>query len=103
MLLLATWLVPVEAMAITDDGVYFIQDFEDLTTYPQEKGAQDAEYFVEGQGTWIYTNAFISTNENYTHGSTANLRLPKNGSYVVTPLLDHGVKTVFFYAGRKGD
>ena len=93
----------MQMMAIGNDGVYFTQDFEDLTTYPQEKGAQDAEYYVEGQGTWIYTNAFVSTNEKYTNGSTANLRLPKNGSYVITPVLDHGVKAVMFYAGRKGD
>ena len=36
----------MQMMAIGNDGVYFTQDFEDLTTYPQEKGAQDAEYYV---------------------------------------------------------
>ena len=88
---------------VAADGAYFVQDFEDTSTYPQEKGAQDAEYYVKGQGTWIYTNAYISTNSSYTNGSTANLRLPKNGSYVITPVLNFGVKKVTFYAGRKGD
>ena len=90
--------------AVDDKGCYFVQDFEDAATFPQEKGAQDAEYFVEGQGTWIYFNAFVSTNSSYNvNGSTMNLRLPKNGSYVITPVLDSGVKKVTFYAGRKGD
>ena len=86
------------------NGNYFIQDFEDSSTYPQEKGADNAEYYVAGQGTWIYTNAFVSTNSSYNvNGSTKNLRLPKNGSYVITPVLNYGVKSVSFYAGRKGD
>lgn len=92
-----------QGQTVSADGSYFVQDFEDDTTYPKEKGAQDAEYYVQGQGTWIYTNAYQSTNQSYTNGSTANLRLPKNGSYVITPVLSYGVKTVTFYAGRKGD
>ncbi len=88
---------------VEDDGKYFLQDFEDRTTYPQESGAQDAEYYVKGQGTWIYTNSYVSTNSSYNiDGSTANLRLPKNGSYVITPVLNFGLKKATFYAGRKG-
>lgn len=93
-----------EGQTVDSLGRYFVQDFEDAATFPQEKGAQDAEYYVAGQGTWIYTNAFVSTNTSYNpEGSTMNLRLPKNGSYVITPVLNSGVKRVTFYAGRKGD
>ena len=96
-------LVNDQGQQVDAEGRYFLQDFEDTSTYPQEKGAQDAEYYVAGQGTWVYNNAFMSTNASYTNGSTANLRLPKNGSSVVTPVLNSGVKSVTFYAGRKGD
>ena len=92
-----------KAQSVDAEGRYFVQDFEDKSTYPADKGAQDAEYYVAGQGTWVYNNAYISTNSSYTNGSTANLRLPKNGSYVITPVLNSGVKKVTFYAGRKGD
>ena len=86
------------------NGTYFVQDFEDASTFPQASGAQDAEYYVKGQGTWIYNNAFASTNSSYNlEGSTMNLRLPKNGSYVVTPVLNYGVKKATYYGPRKGD
>ncbi len=97
-------LIDEQAQQVDAEGRYFVQDFEDASTYPQEKGAQDAEFYVAGQGTWIYTNAFMSNNSSYNvDGSTMNLRLPKNGSYVITPVLNSGVKRVTFYAGRKGD
>ena len=93
-----------EGQSVDADGRYFVQDFEDATTFPQSSGATDAEFYVAGQGTWIYNNAFVSTNSSYNvDGSTMNLRLPKNGSYVITPVLNSGVKKVTFYAGRKGD
>ena len=86
---------------IDSEGRYFVQDFEDQTTYPGNSSAQDAEYYVVGQGTWIYTKAGLSTNSNYTNGSTANLRMPKNGSYVITPILNSGVKKVTWLQTRK--
>ena len=98
--------VAVEAseQTVAADGTYFVQDFEDATTFPQQSGAQDAEFYVAGQGTWIYTNAFVSTNSSYNKdGSTMNLRLPKKGSYVITPVLNYGVKSVTYYGPRKGD
>ena len=81
--------------AIDEQGRYFVQDFEDQTTYPANSSAQDAEYYVAGQGTWIYTKAGLSTNSSYTNGSTANLRMPKNGSYVITPILNSGEEKQF--------
>lgn len=93
-----------KGQTVDANGNYFIQDFEDLETYPQEKGAQDAEYYVANQGIWIYTNSFAATNSSYIpDGSAHDLRMPKNGSYVVTPVLNYGVKSVTFDAGRKGD
>lgn len=83
-------------------GRYFVQDFEDAATFPQEAGANNVEYYVPGQGSWIYKNAYKSTNSSYnTNGSTMNLRMPKNGSYVITPILNSGVKTVEWDAMRK--
>lgn len=89
---------------VASDGTYFVQDFEDATTFPQQRPSADVEFYVPGQGTWIYNNAFASTNSSYNvNGSTMNLRLPKNGSYVVTPVLLYGVKNVTFFGPRKGD
>ena len=96
--------VEAQEQTVGADGTYFVQDFEDATTFPQQSGAQDAEFYVAGQGTWIYTNAYQSTNSSYNmEGSTMNLRLPKKGSYVITPVLNYGVKTVTYYGPRKGD
>ena len=86
---------------IDEEGRYFVQDFEDQTQYPANSSAVDAEYYVAGQGTWIYTKAGLSTNSSYTNGSTANLRMPKNGSYVITPILNSGVKKVTWIQTRK--
>ena len=86
---------------IDSEGRYFVQDFEDQATYPSNSSAQDAEYYVAKQGTWIYTKACVSTNSSYTNGSTANLRMPKNGSYVITPILNSGVKKVTWLQTRK--
>ena len=86
---------------IDEEGRYFVQDFEDQSQYPANSSAVDAEYYVAGQGTWIYTKAGLSTNSSYTNGSTANLRMPKNGSYVITPILNSGVKKVTWIQTRK--
>ena len=72
---------------IDSEGRYFVQNFEDQTTYPANSSAQDAEYYVVGQGTWIYTKAGLSTNSNYT--------------YVITPILNSGVKKVTWLQTRK--
>ncbi|MBQ9357680.1 MAG: right-handed parallel beta-helix repeat-containing protein [Prevotella sp.] len=94
-------LIGDNAQTIDSEGRYFVQDFEDQSQYPANSSAQDAEYFVPGQGTWIYTKAGLSTNSSYTNGSTANLRMPKNGSYVITPILNSGVKKVTWIQTRK--
>ena len=86
---------------VDEEGRYFVQDFEDQTQYPENSSAVDAEYYVAGQGTWIYTKAGLSTNPSYTNGSTANLRMPKTGSYVITPLFNSGVKKVTWIQTRK--
>ena len=89
------------AQTIDSEGRYFVQDFEDQSQYPSNSSAVDAEYYVAGQGTWIFTKAGLSTNSSYTNGSTANLRMPKNGSYVITPILNNGVKRVTWIQTRK--
>ncbi len=87
--------------SVDAEGRYFVQDFEDQSQYPANSSAVDAEYPVAGQGTWIYTKAGLSTNSSYTNGSTANLRMPKNGSYVITPIFNSGVKKVTWIQTRK--
>ena len=94
-------LVNEQAQTVDEEGRYFLQDFEDQTTYPNNSSAQDAEFYVPEQGTWIFTKAGLSTNSSYTNGSTANLRMPKNGSYVITPILNSGVKKVTWIQTRK--
>lgn len=100
-LLLTLLCLPLQALAIGGDGIYFVQDFEDATQYPDTKLAEEQVFNVEGQGEWIYYNSFQSTNTSYNeNGSTMNLRMPKSGSYVVTPVLSNGVSKVKFYIGR---
>ena len=87
--------------AIGGDGAYFVQDFEDLTTYPEVKSSSEQAFNVEGQGEWLYKNAFQATNASYIpDGSAHNLRMPKSGSYVITPVLSNGVNRVTFQIGR---
>lgn len=93
--------LPLKAAAIGGDGAYFTQDFEDGSQYPETRSDAVLSFDVEGQGEWLYLNAFQSTNTSYNeNGSTKNLRMPKNGSYVVTPVLTNGVSRVTFYIGR---
>ncbi|MDE6581138.1 MAG: right-handed parallel beta-helix repeat-containing protein [Duncaniella sp.] len=84
---------------------YFTQTFENRSEYPSSKedAASEAAFDVTGQGQWLYFNAYRGTNESYiTDGSGAALRMLKNGSYVVTPVLSQGVVAVKFNEGRTG-
>ena len=95
-------LIDESSQTVDEQGRYFMQDFEDAATFPQEQSAAELEYYVSGQGTWIYKNSYKSTNSDYNvNGSTMNLRMPKNGSYVITPILNSGVKRVEWNAMRK--
>ena len=85
---------------IDENGYYFINDFE--SNVPPTRSETPVSYDVEGQGEWIFLNAFVSTNSSYVRSGSQNLRLYKNGSYVITPILDKGVKEISFYVGRKG-
>ena len=88
------------AWNIGGDGLYVLQDFEDQTTFPETKPETETAFNVEGQGEWLYLNAFVSTNSSYVNSGTQNLRLAKNGSYVISPVLSNGVSKVTFYLGR---
>ncbi|MCH5345669.1 MAG: right-handed parallel beta-helix repeat-containing protein [Muribaculaceae bacterium] len=82
---------------------YFTHNFEDKSTYPssKEEAAAEVAYNVAGQGEWLYLNAYRSTSEAYNPApSTANLRLLKNGSYVVTPIVGNGVAYIIFNERR---
>lgn len=84
---------------------YFTQTFEQLTDYPQDKttAATETTYNVEGQGEWIYLNAYAATNTSYiTDGSAHSLRMLKGSSYVITPVLSQGVVSLTFNEGRTG-
>ena len=84
---------------------YFTNTFEDRTTYPASKddATSPATFNVPGQGEWIYYNAYRNTNASYLpDGSTAGLRMLKNGSYIISPIVNQGVVKVSFDEGRTG-
>ena len=85
---------------IGDDGYYFVNDFE--SNVPDKSPSEETAIMVEGQGEWLFLKSFVSTNSSYVKSGKQNLRLYKNGSYVVTPVLNKGVKEINFYVGRKG-
>lgn len=93
-----------QQQTVDGEGHYFIQDFEDQSTFPDVTG-KDANIELTFQafgGEWIYYNSYVSTNADYNvNGSTMNLRLPKNGTYVITPVLNSGVKKVTWNQMRK--
>ncbi|MDR1527727.1 MAG: T9SS type A sorting domain-containing protein [Dysgonamonadaceae bacterium] len=80
---------------------YWLQDFNDAAHLPASNPSNPVEIDVPGQGTWIYKGAYKATNPLYIQdGSVMNLRLTKNNSYVVTPLLEDGVTELSFWEGR---
>ena len=86
--------------AIDENGNYFVNSFE--SDVPPSSPDTETAIYVEGQGEWLFFKAFVSTNSKYVNTGNQNLRLYKNGSYVVTPVLDKGVKEINFFVGRKG-
>ncbi len=83
---------------------YFVQDFETTSQYPssKEEAASEKTFFVEGQGEWIYKDAYRATNQSYiTDGSSSDLRLLKNTSYVISPVLTQGAVRLTFNEGRR--
>ncbi|MBQ4224044.1 MAG: hypothetical protein II674_09425, partial [Prevotella sp.] len=88
------------ANQVDENGYYFVNDFE--SNIPDSSPAEETAIYVEGQGEWLFLKAFVSTNSSYVRSGKQNLRLYKNGSYVVTPVLDKGVKDITFNVGRKG-
>lgn len=84
---------------------YFTNDFENRDSYPssRDEAASEAAFNVTGQGEWKYLNAYRGTNVAYIpDGSTADLRMLKNGSYVISPILSQGVVNITFDEGRSG-
>ncbi len=86
--------------AVDSEGRYFVNDFEDNIPMTEAETSDLATIVVEGEGEWQFHYAFVSTNTSYIVSGAQNLRLKKNGSYVVTPVLDKGVKTVTFNTKR---
>ena len=85
---------------------YFIQTFED--SIPSQNDVREPlSFYIEGQGEWIFYNCFKATNTKYIKdGSAGDLRMVKSGlngpgdSYVITPVLERGVKKITFDEGR---
>jgi len=101
LLAMMTWTAMQAASSTIDEnGNYFINGFE--SNVPEKSTETETAIDVEGEGEWLFLKAFVSTNSSYVHAGKQNLRLYKNGSYIVTPVLDKGVKTISFYVGRKG-
>ncbi|MDE5840573.1 MAG: right-handed parallel beta-helix repeat-containing protein [Muribaculaceae bacterium] len=83
---------------------YFTNDFEHVN-YPQQKedASTEKSFNVNGEGEWLYLNAYKGTNASYiADGSARALRMLKNSSYVVTPVLSQGVVKLTFDEGRTG-
>lgn len=80
---------------------YWTQNFNDQSQLPSANPSVPVEINVAGQGTWIFLGAYKATNASYIcDGSAIDLRITKNNSYVVTPVLDDGVTAVTFTEGR---
>ena len=103
------WLVTIvlsvllgnNAMA-QDDPTYFTNDFEDTSVYPSSKTSTEQK-FNSPYGEWIYKSCSNSSNSKYLQSGMGgyDLRIPKNeGSYVILPIMDEGVKNITFYEGR---
>lgn len=87
--------------AIGVDGAYFVNTFENPDNHPASQTSSELAFVVEGEGEWLFKNSFNATNKSYIpDGSDNDLRMPKNGSYVITPVLDFGVSKVTFDLGR---
>lgn len=83
---------------------YFTNDFEH-SDYPQlrDDASTEKSFNVNGQGEWLYLNAYKGTNASYiADGSARSLRMLKTNSYVVTPVLEQGVVSLSFDEGRTG-
>ena len=95
----------VFAVAQTDP--YFVQTFEDTIPDKEHVSKAPLRFQIEGQGEWIFFNAFKGTNTQYIKdGSKSSLRLPKKSSndmpapYVITPIVDKGIGRISFEEGR---
>lgn len=94
--------LPLNVFAVDENGNYFTNDFEDNIPMTEGETTGGMAINVEGEGEWLFKLAFVSTNTSYVVSGTQNLRLKKNGSYVITPVLNKGVKDISFVCKRKG-
>ena len=94
--------LPLNVFAVDENGNYFTNDFEDNIPMTEGETTGGMAINVEGEGEWLFKLAFVSTNTSYVVSGTQNLRLKKNGSYVITPVLNKGVKEISFNCKRKG-
>lgn len=92
----------ISAQDVTDEMLlYFTQPFNDNSQIPAEKPVTEKSIYVKSQGTWKYYYAYKSTNEKYIpDGSKSALRLLKNGSYVITPVINGNAAKLTFTEGR---
>jgi len=94
--------LPLNVFAVDENGNYFTNDFEDNIPMTEAETTGGMAINVEGEGEWLFKLAFVSTNTSYVVSGAQNLRLKKNGSYVITPVLNKGVKEISFNCKRKG-
>jgi|GEM_PF-535127 len=80
---------------------YWMQDFNNPAQLPSSNPSSQVEITVPDQGTWKFLGAYKATNASYIcDGSAMDLRITKNGSYVITPVLSAGVAGISFFEGR---
>lgn len=79
---------------------YWTQGWNDSSQMPSGSSSEET-IAVEGQGEWIYSGCKRNTNSAYiADGSASSLRMTKNGSYIITPLLSKGVSALSIEEGR---
>lgn len=80
---------------------YWTENFNDTSHIPLTNPAAQVEINITGQGIWKFLGSYKGTNASYIcDASPIDLRITKNGSYVITPTLEDGVSSLTFYEGR---
>lgn len=80
---------------------YFTEGFNESGLWPTSGVTGEQRVTVAGQGEWILNNAYRATNSTYIlDGSAGDMRMMKNGSTVITPVLSQGVVKVRLSEGR---
>ena len=94
--MMMTLLMGLWASSVLAQEPYWTQTFDEKW-FAESEADTEKSYTVEGQGEWLFYLSFVATKDETQQikdGSNGDLRIKKKGGYVVTPLLDQGVKRI---------